>query len=250
MDMNMEMMNQLIELNPTLMDSFNVGYFSVETYLAHQQPENPSASCTHNNLFSTFHEAGLSSVPAVHTVTSNEDEDVFYENKKRKAMEQSASSSIIVSPASSTVKAGTKKSSAKEKKGRSIGKEVGEEEEVNHVRAKRGQATNNHSLAERVRREKINKKMRCLQDLVPGCHKTMGMAVMLDEIINYVLSLQNQVEFLSMELAAASSPSLPNLETEPSLKAQGTNSHGKEEIQSWVRHQHGENTCFHSAWPV
>ncbi|RWW22219.1 hypothetical protein GW17_00013600 [Ensete ventricosum] len=47
--------------------------------------------------------------------------------------------------------------------------------------------------------------MRCLQDLVPGCYKTMGMAGVLDEIINYVQSLQNQVEFLSMRLSAASS---------------------------------------------
>ncbi|KAJ0962715.1 hypothetical protein J5N97_027837 [Dioscorea zingiberensis] len=76
--------------------------------------------------------------------------------------------------------------------------------EVVHVRAKRGQATDSHSLAERVRREKINERMRCLQDLVPGCYKAMGMAVMLDEIINYVQSLQNQVEFLSMKLSAAS----------------------------------------------
>ncbi|KAI9161638.1 hypothetical protein LWI28_019259 [Acer negundo] len=37
------------------------------------------------------------------------------------------------------------------------------------------------------------------------CHKTMGMAGTLEEIINYVHSLQNQVEFLSMELAAACS---------------------------------------------
>ncbi|XP_051142800.1 scarecrow-like protein 3 [Andrographis paniculata] len=76
---------------------------------------------------------------------------------------------------------------------------------VVHVRAKRGQATDSHSLAERVRRERINEKLRCLQDIVPGCYKTMGMAVMLDEIINYVQSLQNQVEFLSMKLTAASS---------------------------------------------
>ncbi|GLU04726.1 hypothetical protein SLE2022_218610 [Rubroshorea leprosula] len=76
--------------------------------------------------------------------------------------------------------------------------------EVVHVRAKRGQATDSHSLAERVRRERINKKLRCLQDLVPGCYKTMGMAVMLDVIINYVQSLQNQIEFLSMKLSVAS----------------------------------------------
>ncbi|GFY82240.1 basic helix-loop-helix (bHLH) DNA-binding superfamily protein [Actinidia rufa] len=48
-----------------------------------------------------------------------------------------------------------------------------------HVRARRGQATDSHSLAERV----------------------TGKAVMLDEIINYVQSLQRQVEFLSMKLA-------------------------------------------------
>ncbi|KAI5058933.1 hypothetical protein GOP47_0025252 [Adiantum capillus-veneris] len=71
-----------------------------------------------------------------------------------------------------------------------------------HVRARRGQATDSHSLAERVRREKISERMKFLQDLVPGCSKVTGKAVMLDEIINYVQSLQRQVEFLSMKLAA------------------------------------------------
>ncbi|XP_052203001.1 transcription factor bHLH74 [Diospyros lotus] len=70
-----------------------------------------------------------------------------------------------------------------------------------HVRARRGQATNSHSLAERVRRERISERMRLLQELVPGCNKITGKAVMLDEIINYVQSLQQQVEFLSMKLA-------------------------------------------------
>ncbi|KAK6146280.1 hypothetical protein DH2020_020149 [Rehmannia glutinosa] len=70
-----------------------------------------------------------------------------------------------------------------------------------HVRARRGQATDAHSLAERVRREKISERMKVLQDLVPGCNKVTGKAVMLDEIINYVQSLQRQVEFLSMKLA-------------------------------------------------
>ncbi|KAL3844822.1 hypothetical protein ACJIZ3_002225 [Penstemon smallii] len=72
-----------------------------------------------------------------------------------------------------------------------------------HVRARRGQATDSHSLAERARREKISKKMKCLQDLVPGCNKVTGKAGMLDEIINYVQSLQKQVEFLSMKLAVS-----------------------------------------------
>ncbi|KAI5017014.1 hypothetical protein ZWY2020_037392 [Hordeum vulgare] len=43
--------------------------------------------------------------------------------------------------------------------------------------------------------------MKLLQDLVPGCNKVVGKAVMLDEIINYAQSLQRQVE---NELAALS----------------------------------------------
>ncbi|CAG7895634.1 unnamed protein product [Brassica rapa] len=71
-----------------------------------------------------------------------------------------------------------------------------------HVRARRGQATDSHSLAERVRREKIGERMKLLENLVPGCNKVTGKALMLDEIINYVQSLQRQVEFLSMKLSS------------------------------------------------
>uniref|UniRef100_A0A5B7AIB4 Putative transcription factor bHLH63 n=1 Tax=Davidia involucrata TaxID=16924 RepID=A0A5B7AIB4_DAVIN len=71
-----------------------------------------------------------------------------------------------------------------------------------HLRARHGQATDSHSLAERARREKISKKMKCLQGLVPGCNKVTGKAGMLEEIINYVQSLQRQIEFLSMKVAA------------------------------------------------
>lgn len=49
-------------------------------------------------------------------------------------------------------------------------------------------------LPVQVRREKISERMKYLQDLVPGCNKITGKAGMLDEIINYVQSLQRQVE--------------------------------------------------------
>ncbi|GFQ06863.1 transcription factor bhlh74 [Phtheirospermum japonicum] len=52
-----------------------------------------------------------------------------------------------------------------------------------------------------VRRERISERMRLLQEPVPGCNKITGKAMMLDEIINYVQSLQQQVEFLSLKLA-------------------------------------------------
>ncbi|XP_019437197.1 PREDICTED: transcription factor bHLH137-like isoform X6 [Lupinus angustifolius] len=71
-----------------------------------------------------------------------------------------------------------------------------------HVRARRGEATDSHSLAERIRREKISERMKMLQLLVPGCDKVTGKALMLDEIINHVQSLQNQVELLSLKLAS------------------------------------------------
>ncbi|KAJ0896285.1 putative transcription factor bHLH family [Helianthus annuus] len=63
-----------------------------------------------------------------------------------------------------------------------------------HVRARRGQATGSHSQAERVRREKIEERMKILQDLVPGGNKVTGKAPLLDETINYIQSLQQQVE--------------------------------------------------------
>ncbi|KAL9227401.1 hypothetical protein vseg_003091 [Gypsophila vaccaria] len=80
-----------------------------------------------------------------------------------------------------------------------------------HVRARRGQATDNHSLAERARREKISERMKMLQDLVPGTNKVIGKALVLDEIINYVQSLQRQVEFLSMKLEAVNSTIIPSI---------------------------------------
>ncbi|XP_010459453.1 PREDICTED: transcription factor BEE 1-like [Camelina sativa] len=128
------------------------------------------------------------------------------ETKKRKALLHSLSSpensgvsdnANIITTGTGSLRGGKRLKKKKE--------EDGKEREVVHVRARRGQATDSHSLAERVRRGKINERLRCLQDMVPGCYKAMGMATMLDEIINYVQSLQNQVEFLSMKLTAASS---------------------------------------------
>ncbi|PIA63335.1 hypothetical protein AQUCO_00200983v1 [Aquilegia coerulea] len=98
------------------------------------------------------------------------------------------------------INSATNKSAGKHGKDVSQASDAPKEDYI-HIRARRGQATNSHSLAERVRREKISERMKFLQELVPGCSKVTGKAVMLDEIINYVQSLQRQVEFLSMKLA-------------------------------------------------
>ncbi|KAH9739347.1 transcription factor BEE 1 [Citrus sinensis] len=209
---NMEMVKHFAELKPSMLEYFNTPNFSLATPLAHQQPEFLAA------------------------------EEKLQNNQQ-------------VSPRPCVLR--LRRRSRRGKKVSSNEKEEGNPERIIHVRAKRGQATDSHSIAERVRREKINKKMRCLQDLVPGCHKhewvnvqDMGMAGMLEEIINYVHSLQNQVEFLSMELAAACSSNDLNIETESSRKTQGTNSHEALEMEIWAKEAYGEYTSFHSTWSL
>ncbi|XVF53899.1 hypothetical protein PTKIN_Ptkin05aG0136800 [Pterospermum kingtungense] len=124
----------------------------------------------------------------------------FHESKKRKVMDISECSSGNSSVSAQLSESGINRrnNSERGKRRKTNEKEEEKPKEVVHVRARRGQATDSHSLAERVRRGKINERLKCLQDIVPGCYKTMGMAVMLDGIINYVQSLQNQVEVSSI----------------------------------------------------
>ncbi|KAL5975985.1 hypothetical protein ACLOJK_020315 [Asimina triloba] len=73
-------------------------------------------------------------------------------------------------------KDGKMKAPAKKSKGDEDGSSKKKTEESEklpyvHVRARRGQATDSHSLSERARREKINARMKLLQELVPGCNK-------------------------------------------------------------------------------
>ncbi|GER46985.1 basic helix-loop-helix (bHLH) DNA-bindingsuperfamily protein [Striga asiatica] len=87
------------------------------------------------------------------------------------------------------------------------------------VRARRGQATDPHSIAERLRRERIAERMKSLQELVPNANKT-DKASMLDEIIDYVKFLQLQVKVLSMSRlggAAAVAPLVGDMSSEASI---------------------------------
>ncbi|WCJ42878.1 basic helix-loop-helix (bHLH) DNA-binding superfamily protein [Euphorbia peplus] len=76
------------------------------------------------------------------------------------------------------------------------------------VRARRGQATDPHSIAERLRREKISERMKNLQELVPNSTK-IDKASMLDEIIEYVKFLQLQVKALSTSRVGAAEAVIP-----------------------------------------
>ncbi|KAK1281026.1 Transcription factor bHLH75 [Acorus gramineus] len=191
MDSNGEdlMMSHFVEMNQSHIDTTNLGTL---------------VGISNDNFFSMAPIIGGLSTPLAAPVTK----------KRKAAMVAPESVSVNSSNLSETTK--SKNSSTERGKKRRCGVKGGDKpNEVVHVRARRGQATDSHSLAERVRREKINERMRCLQALVPGCYKAMGMAVVLDEIINYVQSLQNQVEFLSMKLLSASAFYDFSLDMEP-----------------------------------
>ncbi|XP_049396681.1 transcription factor BHLH089-like [Solanum stenotomum] len=125
--------------------------------------------------------------------------------KASQSKEENGASKVEAESSSHTANKGTEQSSKPEPP-----------KDYIHVRARRGQATDSHSLAERARREKISERMKILQDLVPGCNKVIGKALVLDEIINYIQSLQRQVEFLSMKLEAVNSRMNHPIETYPS----------------------------------
>ncbi|KAF8655534.1 hypothetical protein HU200_061079 [Digitaria exilis] len=73
--------------------------------------------------------------------------------------------------------------------------------------AKRRRAAEVHNLSERRRRDRINEKMKALQELIPHCNKT-DKASMLDEAIEYLKSLQLQLQMMWMGggMAAAAAP--------------------------------------------
>ncbi|GJN38505.1 hypothetical protein PR202_gb27554 [Eleusine coracana subsp. coracana] len=169
-----------------------------------QQMEHGHTSASHSMPSYLFcHGAGTTD-SAIHEDASVETSSVVLDtspqrtasvDKKSKPREGGAS---LSSAHSKDSKEGTKKRGGKRERN---SKGIEEDEAPKgyiHVRARRGQATDSHSLAERVRRERISERMRVLQALVPGCDKVTGKALILDEIINYVQSLQNQVEVRHM----------------------------------------------------
>ncbi|XP_073303934.1 transcription factor bHLH62-like isoform X1 [Primulina huaijiensis] len=163
-----------------------------------------SGSCMNSNEESSFSEQ---IIPGAETGSKTSSE---LDHRKRKASSSVHSKedvSILAKGFEVDEEANTKRSKKFIKSGKDVITDAKAEtaeppKDYIHVRARRGQATDSHSLAERVRREKIGERMKLLQDLVPGCNKVTGKALMLDEIINYVKSLQCQVEFLSMKLSS------------------------------------------------
>ncbi|KAL9375038.1 hypothetical protein Peur_031917 [Populus x canadensis] len=241
--------NQAIQLDNPIKNNFHsLTPFTSNNFFSHQAPE------FHGNLAGSFlpgsfHQNDQNVMPVSQTFTIPAKESEFQESKRR-AMDVSESSCMNSYPRVSESGSKKRKSSRRGKRVKSNEEEEEKTREVVHVRARRGQATDSHSLAERVRRGKINERLRCLQDIVPGCYKTMGMAVMLDEIINYVQSLQNQVEFLSMKLTAASTFYDFNAETDAIETVQRAKAQETKELQRAMREGSGGLAQSHSSWPL
>ncbi|KAK8970946.1 Transcription factor PIF1 [Platanthera guangdongensis] len=98
------------------------------------------------------------------------------------------------------------------RKGREIEEFCSPSEETNYEsadekkaaqRSRRSRAAAVHNFSERKRRDRINEKMKALQDLIPHCTKS-DKASMLDETIEYLKSLQQQVQIMWMGSGMAS----------------------------------------------
>ncbi|KAL0909446.1 hypothetical protein M5K25_020318 [Dendrobium thyrsiflorum] len=85
-------------------------------------------------------------------------------------------------------------------------------------RSRRTRAAEVHNLSERKRRDRINEKMKALQDLIPHCTKS-DKASMLDEAIEYLKSLQQQVQLMWMGsgMATMMFPSIQNFMAQMSM---------------------------------
>ncbi|KAH7422700.1 hypothetical protein KP509_12G021200 [Ceratopteris richardii] len=76
---------------------------------------------------------------------------------------------------------------------------------------KRSRAAEMHNLCERKRRDRINEKLLALRDLMPNSNKTAKSSI-LDEAIEYIKSLQVQLQAWSVTTAICTPPSLiPNM---------------------------------------
>ncbi|KAG5232633.1 transcription factor UNE [Salix suchowensis] len=100
------------------------------------------------------------------------------------------------------------------------------------VRARRGQATDPHSIAERLRRVRITERVKALQELVPTCNKT-DRAAMLDEIVDYVKFLKLQVKVLNMSRLGAAGAVAQLVADVPLLSVQGEGNEGGANQESW-----------------
>ncbi|XP_009594550.1 transcription factor UNE12-like, partial [Nicotiana tomentosiformis] len=107
------------------------------------------------------------------------------------------------------------------------------------VRARRGQATNPHGIAERLRRERISERIKALQEPVPSCNKT-DRAAMLDEILDYVKFLRLQVKVLSMSRLGGASAVAQLVADIPMQSVEGDSGESRSNQHVWDKWSNAE----------
>ncbi|OWM72374.1 transcription factor PIF3-like [Punica granatum] len=109
-----------------------------------------------------------------------------------------------VERASDDLKHGLKRKSHETEESEGHSEDVGDEmvsankqTTARHTPSRRSRAAEVHNLSERRRRDRINEKMRVLQELIPNCNK-VDKASMLDEAIEYCKNLKLQLQMMTM----------------------------------------------------
>ncbi|KAF8097785.1 hypothetical protein N665_0281s0047 [Sinapis alba] len=107
-----------------------------------------------------------------------------------------SSGPVQIQPATETEAAADERKRKEREEPPADGSEETGEEARGSTSRKRSRAAEMHNISERRRREKINEKMKALQELIPRCNKT-DKASMLEDAIEYVKSLQLQIQMMS-----------------------------------------------------
>lgn len=107
-----------------------------------------------------------------------------------------AASSSVCSREASNYLAGTLKRMHEDSESIYPGEDEDDETEDGKWNPPTRSRTTIHNLSERRRRDRINKRMRSLQELLPNCNK-VDKASVLDEVIEYLKTLQRQLQIMS-----------------------------------------------------
>lgn len=112
------------------------------------------------------------------------------------SMSSPSKSNEVIKSSKNKVLMGTKDIECQSQKAREDSGENFKQCSTGTSSSKRSRAAEVHNLSEKRRRNRINEKMKALQNLIPNSNKT-DKASMLDEAIEYLKKLQLQVQMLS-----------------------------------------------------
>ncbi|KAL3844103.1 hypothetical protein ACJIZ3_001506 [Penstemon smallii] len=109
-----------------------------------------------------------------------------------------------------------------------------------------------HNLTERLRRQRLKEKMKTLQEMIPNCNKR-DKASALDDIINYIKTLQYQAQMMSMGaglgLTMLYSPWMISTTTQQAAGQQGLLMHATGQLPPMMKPLGNTFPCTNSLVP-